>query len=85
MADRPKRNKEPQLFCHDSSADAPVKKSNPQKKDTKLYDIEVTEVDEAYKKLKIHYFGYSSCFGEWRLFRVMKDLNILHLLIKKNC
>ena len=36
--------------------------------DTKLYDIEVTEVDNANKELKIHYIGYSTRFDEWRPF-----------------
>ena len=43
-----------------------VKKANPRKKDTKLYDIEVTEVNKANKKLKIHYIGYSTRVDEWR-------------------
>ena len=46
----------------------PVKKANPRKKDTKLYDIEVTEVNKANKKLKIYYIGYSTRFDEWRPF-----------------
>ena len=60
MADKPKREiKEPKRFCNEFSAYTPVKNANPQKKDTKLYDIEVTEVDKANKRLKIHYVGYS--------------------------
>ena len=70
MADRPKREiKEPKWFYNKFSAYTPVKKANPQRKDTKLYDIEVTEVDKANKRLKIHYVGYSSLFDEWRPFR----------------
>ena len=69
MADRPKREiKEPEWFYNEFSAYTPVKKANPQRKDTKLYDIEVTEVDKANKRLKIHYVGYSSRFDEWRPF-----------------
>jgi len=46
MADRPKREiKEPKRFCNEYSAYTPVKKVNTRKKDTKLYDIEITEVD----------------------------------------
>lgn len=69
MADKPKREiKQPKRFCTEFSAYTPVKKANPQKKDKKLYDIEVTEVDKANKRLKIHYVGYSSRFDEWRPF-----------------
>ena len=69
MADKPKRErKEPKRFCNEYSAYTPVKKANPTKKDTKLYDIEVTEVDNTNKKLKIHYIGYSTRFDEWRPF-----------------
>ena len=69
MADRPKREiKEPKRFYTEFSAYTPVKKTNPQRKDTKLYDIEVTEVDKANKRLKIHYVGYSSRFHECRPF-----------------
>ena len=69
MVDRPNREaKEPKRFCNEYAAYTPVKKANPRKKDTKLYDIEVTEVDKANKKLKIHYIGYSTRFDEWRLF-----------------
>ena len=69
MADSPKREiKEPKWFYNEFSAYTPVKKANPQRKDTKLYDIEVTEVDKANKRLKIHYVGYSSRFNEWRPF-----------------
>ena len=67
MADRAKREiKEPKCFCSEFSAYNPVKKANPQRKDTKLYDIEVTEVDKVNKRLKIHYARYSSRFYEWR-------------------
>ena len=52
------------IFCNEFSAYTPVRNANPRKKDTKLYDIENTEVDKANKKLKIHYIGYSSCFDE---------------------
>ena len=69
MADRPKGEiKEPKWFYNEFSAYTPVKKANPQRKDTKLYDIVVTEVDKANKILKIHYVGYSSRFDEWRPF-----------------
>ena len=69
MADRPKREiKEPKWFYNEFLAYTPVKKANPQRKDTKLYDIEVTEVDKANRRLKIHYAGYSSRFNEWRPF-----------------
>ena len=60
MADKPKREiKEPKQFCTKFSAYTPVKKANPQRKDTKLNNIEVTEVDKANERLKIHYVGYS--------------------------
>ena len=66
---RPKREiKEPKWFYNEFSAYTPIKKANLQRKDTKLYDIEVTEVDKANKRLKIHYVGYSSRFNEWRPF-----------------
>ena len=69
MADRPEREiKEPKWFYNEFSAYTPLKKANPQRKDTKLYDIEVTEVDKANKRLKIHYVGSSSLFDEWRPF-----------------
>ena len=69
MADKPKREiKEPKRFCTEFFAYTPVKKANPQKKNKKLYDIEVTEVDKVNKRLKIHYVGYSSRFDEWRPF-----------------
>ena len=69
MADKPKREiKEPKRFCTEVFAYTPVKKANPQKKNKKLYDIEVTEVDKVNKRLKIHYVGYSSRFDEWRPF-----------------
>ena len=69
MADRQEREiKEPKRFCTEFSAYTPVKKANPQRKDTKLYDIEVTEVDKTTKSLKIYYVGYSSRFDEWRPF-----------------
>lgn len=69
MADRPKREiKEPKRFCNEYSAYTPVKKVSTRKKDTKLYDIEITEVDKPNKRLKIHYIGYSTHFDEWRPF-----------------
>ena len=69
MVDRRKgKIKEPKRFCTEFSAYNPVKKANLQRKDTKLYDIEVTEVHKANKRLKIHHVGYSSRFGEWRPF-----------------
>ena len=69
IADRPKREvKEPKRFRTEFSAYSPVKKANTQRKDTKLYDIEVTEVDKANKKLKIHYGRCGSRFDEWRPF-----------------
>ena len=65
MADRPKREiKKPKWFYNEVSAYTTVKKANPQRKDTKLYDVEVTEVDKANKRLKIHYVGYSSRFDD---------------------
>lgn len=69
MADKPKREiKEVKRFSTEFSPYTLVKTANPHKKDTKLYDIEVTEVDKANKRLKIHYVGYSSRFDEWRPF-----------------
>ena len=69
MADRPKREiKEPKRFCNEYSAYTPVKKVNTRKRDKKLYDIKITEVDKPNKRLKIHYIGYSTCFDEWRPF-----------------
>ena len=47
--------KDGKRFYNEYAAFTPVKKANPRKKDKKLYDIEVTEVDKANKKLKIHY------------------------------
>ena len=69
------------------SAYTPVKKANPQRKDTKLCDIcdiEVSEVDKANKRLKIHYVGYSSRFDEWRPFGEDEGLNISRLFVKKS-
>lgn len=45
-----------------------LKKVISRRKDTKLYDVEVTEVDKPNKRLKIHYIGYSTRFDEWRPF-----------------
>ena len=41
-----------------------VVKKLTKKRDTKLYDIEVTEVDKANKRLKTHYVSYSTQFDE---------------------
>ena len=60
------RNKRTKVVLQRILGIHPVKKANLQRKDTKLYDIEVTEVDKANKRLKIHYVGYSSLFDEWR-------------------
>jgi len=69
MADRPKREiKEPKRFCKEYSAYTPVKKVKTRSRDTKLYDIKITEVDKPNKRLKIHYIGCSTCFDEWRPF-----------------
>jgi len=70
MADRPKREiKEPKRFCNKCSAYIPVRKVKTRNRDTKLYDIEITEVVKPNKRLKIHYkIGYSPCFDEWRPF-----------------
>ena len=62
------RNKRTKVVLQRILGIHPVKKANLQRKDTKLYDIEVTEVDKANKRLKIHYVGYSSRFNEWRPF-----------------
>ena len=71
MADKPKREtKEPKRFCNEYAAYTAIKKANPRKKDTKLYDIEVTEVNKANKKLKIPYIGYRTHFDEWRPWEV---------------
>lgn len=69
MADKPKREiREPKRFCNEYSSYTPVKKIISQRKDTKLYDVEVTEVDKPNKRLKIHNIGYSTRFDEWRPF-----------------
>ena len=60
--------KKAKRFCNEYSTYTPVRKENPRKKDTKLYDIEIREVDKINKRLKIHYVGYSTCFDEWRPF-----------------
>ena len=79
------RNKRTKVVLQRILGIHPVKKANLQRKDTKLYDIEVKEVDKANKRLKIHYVGYSSRFNEWDLSGTMKDLNISRLFVKKSC
>ena len=34
--------------------------------DRNLYAVEITEVDKARKRVKIHFTGYSEKFDEWR-------------------
>ena len=78
MADKPKmETKEPKRFCNEHAAYTPVKKANPRKKDTKLYDIEVTEVDKANKKIQIHHIGYSTRFDELRPFPTLLEVHLI--------
>ena len=86
MADRPKREiKKAKRFCNEYSTYTPVRKANPRKKDIKLYDIEIREVEKINKGLKIHYVGYSTCFDEWRPSGPMEDLDIFRLFAAKSC
>ena len=51
MADRPKREiKKARRFFNEYATYTPVRKANPRKKDTKLYDIEIREVDKINKR-----------------------------------
>ncbi|KXJ17937.1 Coagulation factor VIII [Exaiptasia diaphana] len=69
MADRIKReSKVPARYIEEFSSKCPLKKRQTSKKDNNLYDIEVTEVDKAKKRIKIHYIGYSTEYDEWRSF-----------------
>ena len=51
MADRPKREiTKAKRFFNEYATYTPVRKANPRKKDTKLYDIEIREVDKINKR-----------------------------------
>ena len=59
MADRPKREvKRPNRFVDEFSSSPAPKKTKTNNKDKNLYEIVVTEVDKARKRLKIYYKGF---------------------------
>lgn len=69
MAGRPQRDvKKPQRFTEffAQSSSSEIQKQKCNKRDSTLYDIEVTEVDKERKRLKIHYVGYNEKYDEWR-------------------
>ena len=51
--------KKPERFTY-HLGESPVVKKLTKKRDRRLYDFEVTEVDNANKRLKIHYVSYST-------------------------
>ena len=63
LRDRPKPNyKEPQ----ESDKALKPKKSNPKKKLSDIYPIEVVEEDLSTSRVKVHYIGYSKSHDEWK-------------------
>jgi hypothetical protein len=67
MADRPSRQvKAPERFSCNFSTVSKIKDTTNTKRDRKLYDIEVVEVDREVKRVKIHYVGYSKQYDKWR-------------------
>ena len=60
--------KKPNRFAEEISRSMAVKKTEARKRDKKLYDVEVEEVDKVNKRIKIHFVGYSTQFDEWRFF-----------------
>ena len=80
MADRPQRAvKKPERFTYHLGESTVVKKLT-KKRDMKLYDIEVTEVDKANKRLKTHYVSYSTQFDEQRSFGGDEESEYFHFL-----
>ena len=60
-AERPKLTvKKPKLFAEEYGRSMIVKKTEARKRDKKLYDVEVTEVDKGNNLMKIHFVGYST-------------------------
>ena len=53
MADRPEREtKKAKRFCNEYSTYTPVRKANPRKKDTKLYEVEIREVEKNQQEVE---------------------------------
>lgn len=66
MATRPKRTlRQPDRFAEEYCVSS-SKQHKKMKKDNNLYEIEVKEVDQERKLVRIHYKGYSPKFDEWR-------------------
>lgn len=55
-------------YVEEFSGLATVKTPVIRKRDNKLYDVEVTEVDKVNKTVKLHFVGFGSQFDEWRPF-----------------
>ena len=55
-------------------------KTEAQKEDKKLYDVEVTELDKFSKGRKIHFEDYSTQFDKWRYFGGYEGLDHKPLL-----
>lgn len=66
MADRPKRTLRPLMRLAEEYCISPPYRRKKTRKDNKLYEVEVKEVDRERNMVRIHYKGYSDKFDEWR-------------------
>ena len=83
-AERAKRVvKKPNRFAEEFSRSMAVKKTEARKRDKKLYDVEVAEVDKVNKRIKIHFVAYSTQFDEWRFFRWWRGTRVLSFYPKR--
>ena len=51
------------------------------RKDNQLCQIEIREVDNEKKRIKIHYKGFSEDTDEWRDYRSLFDLEGFHTVV----
>ena len=55
-----------------------AKNKNKMRKDNRPYKIEIREVDEGKKRIKIHYKSFSEDTDEWRDYVSLFDLEGFH-------
>ena len=58
-----------------------AKNKNKMRKDNQLCDIEIREVDNEKKRIKIHYKGFREDTDEWRDYGSLFDLEGFHAVV----
>jgi len=61
-----RERKTPKRFIDEITATKPKNNKKVKTADRNLYAVEITELDKAIKRVKIHFTEYSEKFDEWR-------------------